>query len=223
MNDKSKEDVALTEIGSATIWDASEHKHGGFAIRHRTIEELRALRDGDHAIGPAYTVRMRRAAKPDPANREGFLTAYDKAPEGAVVVVQVENDIGGVAMGDLVAHRLAERGVAGVVIDGAIRDQVALKDIAPPSWYRYMSPAGPVSREVRVEIGTDVVIGGVVVRPGDLVVGDIDGLMVTPAEEAEEILDAARSIVMKEAAIHERLVAKESLRSILMGIKDEAE
>ncbi len=223
MDDKPADTIALTEIGSATIWDATEHKHGGFAIGHRTVESLRALRPTDHAIGPAYTIRMRRAAASDPANRESFLAAYDRAPKDAVVVVEVQTDIGGVAMGDIVAHRLAQRGVAGVVINGAIRDQSGLKDVAPPTWYRYITPAGPVSRQTTVEVGVEVVVDGAVVRPGDLVTADADGLMVTPAEEAEEILAAARSIVRKEAAIHQRIAAKESMRSILMGIKDEAE
>lgn len=223
MSDKTADGVSLSEIGSATIWDATEHKHGGFAIGHRTIETMRALRPSDHAIGPAYTIRMRRASKSDPANREGFLAAYDKAPAGAVVVIEVQSDIGGVAMGDIVAHRLAQRGVAGVVVNGAIRDQSGLRDVAPPTWYRYVTPAGPVSRETTVEVGVEVVVDGAVVRPGDLVTADADGLMVTPAEEADEILAAAKAIVQKEAAVHQRLIAKESMRSILMGIKDEAE
>lgn len=223
MSDKTADGVSLSEIGSATIWDATEHKHGGFAIGHRTIETMRALRPSDHAIGPAYTIRMRRASKSDPANREGFLAAYDKAPAGAVVVIEVQSDIGGVAMGDIVAHRLAQRGVAGVVVSGAIRDQSGLRDVAPPTWYRYVTPAGPVSRETTVEVGVEVVVDGAVVRPGDLVTADADGLMVTPAEEADEILAAAKAIVQKEAAVHQRLIAKESMRSILMGIKDEAE
>ena len=146
MDDKPANDVPLTAIGSATVWDASEHKHGGFAIGHRTVESLSALRADDHAVGPAYTIRMRRAAKSDPANREAFLAAYDRAPKDAVVVIEVQTDIGGVAMGDLVAHRLKQRGVAGVVINGPIRDQIGLQDVAPPTWYRYVTPAGRVSR-----------------------------------------------------------------------------
>ena len=221
MDDKPANDVPLSAIGSATVWDATEHKHGGFAIGHRTVETLNALRADDHAVGPAYTIRMRRAATSDPANRESFLAAYDRAPKDAVVVVEVQTDIGGVAMGDLVAHRLKQRGVAGVVINGPIRDQVGLQDVAPPTWYRYVTPAGPVSREAVVEVGVDVVLDGAVVRSGDLIVADIDGVMVTPAAEAEEILAAARSIVAKEASIQERIASNESLRSILMGIKDE--
>ncbi len=72
-----------------------------------------------------------------------------------------------------------------------------------------------------VEVGVDVVLDGAVVRSGDLIVADVDGIVVTPAEEAEEILADARAIVAKEATIQERLANNESLRSILMGIKDE--
>lgn len=221
MDDKPADNVPLSAIGSATVWDATEHKHGGFAIGHRTVETLNALRATDHAVGPAYTIRLRRAATSDPANREKFLAAYDRAPKDAVVVVEVQTDIGGVAMGDIVAHRLQQCGVAGVVMNGAIRDQVGLQDVAPPTWYRYITPAGPVSREIEVEVGVDVVLDGAVVRSGDLIVADIDGIMVTPAAEAEEILAAARAIIAREASIQERISNNESMRSILMGIKDE--
>src|SRR5690606_16610919 len=78
MDDKLADNVPLSAIGSATVWDATEHKHGGFAIGHRTVETLNALRATDHAVGPAYTIRLRRAATSDPANREKFLAAYDR-------------------------------------------------------------------------------------------------------------------------------------------------
>ena len=213
------DDPALGAVGSATIWDATEHRHGGFAITHRTIETLHALRANDRAVGPAYTIRMRRAKASDPANRAGFLAAYDKAPKDAVVVVEVQSDIGGVAMGDVVAHRLSQCGVAGVVINGAIRDQAGLLDLAPPTWYRYTTPAGPVSREVTVEVGVDVVVGGAVISSGDLIMADADGVMVMPAAEADGIIAEAKAIVEKEAVIHERLQSGESMQSILMGIK----
>lgn len=204
-------------IGSATIWDAMEHKHGGFSISHRTIENLSALRPDDRAMGPAYTIRLRRAANSSPENRAAFLNAFDSAPKDAVVVVEVQTDIGGVAMGDIVAHRLAACEVAGVIIEGAIRDQAGLMDIAPATWYRYTTPAGPVSREIAVEVDVDVVVDGTVIRPGDLLTADVDGIMVTPKEEASEIIDAALSIVRKEDSVHERLAAKEPLVKILMG------
>lgn len=217
MSNETNFSPAADGVGSSTIWDVTEHLHGGFSIRHRTIDTLKALRPRDRAIGVAYTIRMRRAKNSDPSNRLQFLQAYDNAPKGAVVVVEVQTDIGGVPMGDLVAHRLAAIGVSGVVINGPIRDTAGLANVAPPTWYKNITPAGPVSKEITVEVGVDVVVGGAVVRNGDLITADADGIMVTPPGEADELVTAANAVVERETAIHQRLSKGESLASILMG------
>lgn len=205
------------KIGTAVFWDAAEKIHGPWTLAHRTIESVRALRTSDHAIGPAYTIRLRRAGNGATSNREDFLRAYDEAPEGSVVVVEVLTDIGGAAMGDLVAHRLSRCKVAGVIINGLIRDLVGLNEVAPPTWYRGITMAGPISREIAVEVGVDVTVGGAVVRAGDLVCADVDGVFVTPKEGADQIQDKAREIVAKEAAINARLASGDDLRTILLG------
>lgn len=205
------------KVGTAVYWDAAEKIHGPWTLAHRTIESVRALRTTDHAIGPAYTIRLRRANDSSTSNRRDFLRAYDEAPEGAVVVVEVLTDIGGAAMGDLVAHRLSRCKVAGVIINGLIRDLVGLNEIAPPVWYRGITMAGPIPREIAVEVGVDVTVGGAVVRAGDLVCADVDGVFVTPREGAEQIQAMAREIVMKEAAINARLASGDDLRTILLG------
>ena len=215
--DTSTTTVAADKLGTAVFWDAAERIHGPWTLAHRTIETVRALRTTDHAIGPAYTIRLRRAKDSQASHREDFLRAYDEAPEGAVVVVEVLTDIGGAAMGDLVAHRLSRCKVAGVIINGLIRDLVGLNEIAPPVWYRGITMAGPISREIAVEVGVDVTVGGVVVRAGDLLCADVDGVFVTPKEGAEQIKAMAREILIKEAAINARLAAGDDLRTILLG------
>lgn len=61
MSNETEFSSAKDGVGSSTIWDVTEHLHGGFAIRHRTVDTLKALRPTDRAIGVAYTIRMRRA------------------------------------------------------------------------------------------------------------------------------------------------------------------
>ncbi|ODT55791.1 MAG: hypothetical protein ABS59_02720 [Methylobacterium sp. SCN 67-24] len=216
-SEKNAAAAMSAEIGTAVFWDAAEKIHGPWTLAHRTVESVRALRPDDHATGPAYTIRLRRASDSSTSNREDFLRAYDEAPEGAVVVVEVQTDIGGCAMGDLVAHRLSQCKVAGVIINGSIRDLVGLKQIAPPTWYRAITMAGPISREIAVEVGVDVTVGGAVIRSGDLVCADVDGVFVTPKDEAAKIQEKAREIVAKEAVINARLAAGEDLRTILLG------
>lgn len=203
-------------IGTATLWDAAEHAHGPWTLGERRIEGLIALREGDIAFGPAYTIRLRRAREMQDDQRLAFLGAIDEAPTGAMVAIEVATDIGGAAMGDLVGSRLKQRGVAGILVEGPVRDRLALARIAPPVWFRRSVIAGLVSRQVVVEIGVDVCIAGAVVRPGDYLAADIDGALVIPPDEAERTLATARRLMAGEQAITEALAGGRSLRDVLV-------
>lgn len=203
-------------IGVATLWDAAERAHGPWTLGERRIEGLTALRDSDIAFGPVYTVRLRRARELRDEQRLAFLTAFDEAPAGAMVVVEVATDIGGAAMGDIVASRLKRRNVAGVVVDGPVRDRLALAEVGPPIWFGRTVIAGLVSRQVVAEVGVDVCIRGAMVRPGDWLGADLDGALVIPASEAEQTLAKARELMQGEAAITEGIAAGRSLRDMLV-------
>lgn len=219
MTTKKAHAPAMEVFGTAALWDAAEHVHGGWSLGHRTIPDLRVFDPNDHVAGPAYTVRMRRAKDRAVAHRAQFLRCYDEAPAGSIVVVEVANDIGGAALGDVVGHRLKAIGVAGVIIWGPIRDLAGLNEYCPPIWYRETTMAGPITTELIAESNIDVCVNGVIIHPGDYVTCDRDGAFVTPPEEKAKLLEAAREIGSREEARHRELAAGKSLQELILGKK----
>lgn len=202
-------------LGPATLSDAVRKLEPGRRTGPHAIPRLKTLRAQDRALGPAYTIRLSRAPRSSDAQRYAFLDAYDQAPPGAMVVIETVGDLGGAAMGDLVARRLSAIGVAGVILDGAVRDQGVLRDVAPPSWFTQTDVCGILSREVDTEVGVTVRIADVLVRPGDLVCADADGAFVVPAAEAERTLSEATAIEFHEKILVTALATGSSLRRVL--------
>jgi 4-hydroxy-4-methyl-2-oxoglutarate aldolase len=138
-----------------------------------------------------------------------FLAA---APAGHVVVCQ-PNDLTLAHMGELSAETLHLRGVAGYIVDGGTRDCALIRELAFPVACRYSTPADIVGEWSVDALGSDIVIGDVLVRTGDYVLADRDGVIVVPASEAPAVVARA-----------EELAATESdLRSALRGGMDPEE
>ncbi|MBY0336751.1 MAG: RraA family protein [Acetobacteraceae bacterium] len=141
--------------------------------------------------GPAFTVKARSG--------DNLLLhrAVDMAQPGDVIVCDGNGDLTVALMGDLMLGHAMQRGIAGVVIDGAVRDVASLAKMAFGVWARGHTPAGPW-KEGPGEIGTPVSCGGQVVMPGDLIACDEDGCVVVPREEAAEVIAAAEAHNAKE-------------------------
>ena len=114
------------------------------------------------------------------------------------------------------------RGVAGILVDGAVRDLDELAAIGLPIWARHVRAQGATKGEVG-ELDVPVTIGGAVIRPGDLVVMDCDGAMALPHERIDEVLPLALEREERERAMRERYAAGElsydlnGLREIVEG------
>lgn len=143
--------------------------------------------------GPAFTVRARAG------DNLMLHEALDMAQPGDVVVCDAGGDLGTAIMGDIMGRHAARRGIAAIVIDGAIRDVVGLGELHLGVWARGATPAGPY-KEGPGEIGYPVACGGLVVMPGDLIAADADGVVVVPRADAAEIVAAAEAHAAKEAA-----------------------
>ncbi|MFL1460680.1 RraA family protein [Roseococcus sp. DSY-14] len=141
--------------------------------------------------GPAFTVKARSG--------DNLLLhrAVDLAQPGDVIVADGNGDLSVALMGDLMLGHCAQRGVAGVVLDGAVRDVANLARMELGVWARGHTPAGPW-KEGPGEIGTAISCGGQVVMPGDLICCDEDGIVVVPLEEAEAVIAAAEAHNAKE-------------------------
>lgn len=215
---KAHRSANLKPIATSILWDAAAKIHGSWSLGHRTIENLRLFRETDIVLGSAYTIRLSRSNESTPNQREAFIRAFDEAPKNSVVVIEVVNDVGGGAFGGILGHRLKQIGVAGVIVEGKIRDEAELKALAPPIWYRRSTMAAPVARCIVTEVGSAVCVGGAVVRPGDLVAADVDGAFVVPKEEIVETLKIAKELVDEDAEgpMHEKLKRGQTVVQIIL-------
>lgn len=153
---------------------------------------VRPLWDGCRVAGPAYPVRC------PPGDNLMLHAAIHRAEPGSVIVVQADDVTHAVAGGNVcaVAQR---RGIAGLVVDGVVRDLAEIRAMRFPVLARGVVPV-PGAREALGTIGERVRCGGVDVGPGDLVVGDEEGLVVIPADRADQVLARAREKQAEDAA-----------------------
>jgi len=162
--------------------------------------QLRPMHREGKLAGPAFTVRT--------AAGDNLLVhkALDSAQRGDVVVVDAGGWLDNAIIGELMAARAKQRGIAGLVIWGAIRDSAELGAGSYPVYAAGVTHRGPYKNGPG-EINVPVVIGGMPVNPGDIIVGDADGLVAVPQEQAERVLASAKSILEKETASMKQIVA----------------
>jgi 4-hydroxy-4-methyl-2-oxoglutarate aldolase len=165
------------------------------------------LRPGMRLAGPAFTIegRPRSGHDYDTAIRK-FLVALGDVPAGHVAVYQT-NQTGVAHLGELSVAALKARGAAGSVLDGGCRDiEYCLREEFP-IFAREITPTDSVPRWEVTATNEPTVVGGVSVRPGDWVVADLDGIVVVPAEVAEETLLEAEKKVATEDRIRDAIRA----------------
>jgi len=145
---------------------------------------LRPMHAGAPMAGCAITVKTR------PGDNLFVHKAIDLAQPGDVIVVDAGGDCTNAIIGELMTSYAASRGIAGMVINGAIRDADILRKAAFPVYAAGVTHRGPY-KDGPGQINVAVSLDGMVVRPGDIIVGDGDGVLCIPLEEAEAIFAAA--------------------------------
>ncbi len=143
--------------------------------------------------GPAFTVEVR------PGDNLMIHAAIALAKPGDVLVIDGKGDQTAALMGTLMMSACKKLGLAGVIIDGAIRDRLELLELGFPVFSAGFNPAGP-TKFVPGRINYPITAGGAVVNPGDLVVGDADGVVVIERAKAPAMLALADKKVADEAA-----------------------
>lgn len=161
---------------------------------------IRPMHKGGVLCGPALTVRV------PPNDNLMVHKSVDLARPGEVIVVEAGGDLDVSVVGGIVTAYGASRGVGGFVIDGAIRDTVEIGSGALPVYARGVCARGP-RKEGPGEINVPVSIGGVTVHPGDIVVGDEDGLVVVPRADAQDIIARTRALAQREHEIMQQIAA----------------
>lgn len=157
------------------------------SIKPLTPRELRLL-------GPACTVKV------FPGDNLMVHKSLDIAQPGDILVIDASSSMMTAVIGDLISTKARHRGIAGVVVDGLVRDLdgiLALGDL--PVFARGTTPLGPLHRGPG-EVNYPVSVGGIVVNPGDVIIGDADGVVVVPQESAEDLVERldARTAAMAE-------------------------
>ena len=141
-------------------------------------------------VGRAATALLRPVLRHDTRKYPNYaLQILDEAPPGSVLVYVLENGLEIAGMGNLMATTARVRGLEGAVIDGAARDVEEIMRIGFPIFSRAVSPATSVGRYVSVAKQIPVTCAGILVNPGDYIVGDSDGVVVVPQEAAARVVE----------------------------------
>ena len=163
--------------------------------------------------GQALTVQLSKGDLVDP------LKALEVGQPGDVIVVDAGGDINTSVCGGLMGGLAKNRGIRGMIVDGAGRDTDELEDIDWPIWTRAITPRGTHTmfsgRKEELSINVPIQCGGVLVNPGDFVVADLMGVSVIPQDRAEDVLNQARDQADREAKTREWVLKGKTIEDLL--------
>ena len=176
---------ALRDLPTAAISDNMHRNIGSSGLHpyHRPGKQSMA--------GTAVTARSRGG------DNLTYLRALEFCRPGDVLVVDAQGDLNNAVVGGILSFYAAKIGLAGIVIDGAIRDVAEIRERDFPVYARGVTHRGPY-KDGPGEINVPVSVGGLVVNPGDIVVGDQDGLLAIVPEDAERLIEKARAVLVSE-------------------------
>jgi RraA family protein len=161
---------------------------------HAIAAGLRPYHKSGKLVGTAITVKTR------PGDNLMVHKAIDLAESGDVIVVDAGGDLTNAIVGEIMMRIAQKKGIAGFVIDGSIRDTEAFKNDVFPVYARGVTHRGPY-KDGPGEVNVPVSVGGMVVHPGDIIVGDDDGLAIVPLEMADEVLKLIKEQQIREGDI----------------------
>jgi 4-hydroxy-4-methyl-2-oxoglutarate aldolase len=195
---------------SGDVHDSMEHL--GLWGHLEGISLLGTLGVGEVVCGPAVTVLFA------PSDRKGepqdvYHNAIDNAPKGGVLVCDASCAAGSCS-GELMSTGAKMRGAAATVVHGSVRDLAQVRALGYPLFGTEASPVGVTGKKEPKQSQVPITIGRVRIRPGDVIFGDIDGVVVIPKERVRDVADAADELGRNEAAARDRILAGERLQSV---------
>ncbi len=200
--------AGFREVATASVADAVDKVCG----RRGYMEHALKPRINERRIvGPAVTVLEEPTTESVPPQHA--LDLIDEAAPGSVIVIAIGGEPDVAVWGGLMTAGAWVRGMAGAVLDGAVRDIAEIRrDYDFPVIARAVSPGTTVGRFRTVASNVTVTCGGIEVNPGDWIVGDVDGVVVVPRDRAAEVLAMAREIDARELEQARLIVEAKSLR-----------
>lgn len=170
---------------------------------------------GASVCGPAFTVRTY------PGATHGCDLALEQALPGDVLVIAAGGYTEVIMWGEIYSTMAWRKGLSGTVIDGAARDITGIREVGYPVFARAVTPRGGTGDSTQSETQVPVACAGVMVRPGDYVRGDENGVVVVPVETAEEVTEAAEALLQKETRTLELLHADMPVQDLQRVLEEE--
>ena len=207
-------EAALRRVSTATL-TVQLAKRG---VANTFLEGLRPTRPDLRMVGYAHTLRYGALREDVRDARKGSEDAQKLAVEtvsaGDVLMMEARGEPGAGTIGDILAARVLARGGAGIVTDGGVRDSPGVAGLGIPAYFLTPNAASLWVRHVPLDVDVPITCAGTLVMPGDVIVGDAEGVVVLPAALAEEIAHDALEQEEREAWALERVHAGESIRGV---------
>ncbi len=187
MNEKTAF-AEMSELSTAIISDAMfrmGHKDRTMRARIKPVDEMM------RTAGPACT------AQAYPGATYASSLAVEAAEPGDVIVIDAQSFLEAVMWGEIYSLMAMERGIAGTIVDGAVRDIDDVRDMGYPLFAAGVHPGAGTGDKLG-KVNVPIQCGGVIVRPGDLIFGDLLGVVVVPPEELLEVHQWCRKVMEKE-------------------------
>jgi 5-oxopent-3-ene-1,2,5-tricarboxylate decarboxylase / 2-hydroxyhepta-2,4-diene-1,7-dioate isomerase len=180
-------------------------------LNNVTIDGVRPMHPGTKIVGTAKTLRFVPGREDLFQSHGGGYNAqkraFDAVAEGEILVIEARGETDSGTLGDILALRAQARGAAGIITDGGVRDYDAVAAIGIPVYSSGAHPAVLGRKHVPWETDVTIGCGGTTVQPGDLLVGDGDGVIVIPPALAEDVVDAALEQEDEDAWVAEQVAA----------------
>lgn len=199
----------LMQVSTATLCTAL-FKLG---LRNVFVQNAQRLTPGPNMVGPAYTLRYIPAREdldglnsfenPKNPQRQGV----EECPAGAVFVIDSRNDATAASAGCILATRLQQRGCNGIVTDGGFRDTPEIAQLSMPAYHNRPSAPTNLTKHHAVAINDAIACGGVPVFPGDIMVGDNEGVICIPAHLVDTVAEEAMEMTIFEDFVLEMVEA----------------
>jgi 5-oxopent-3-ene-1,2,5-tricarboxylate decarboxylase/2-hydroxyhepta-2,4-diene-1,7-dioate isomerase len=204
----------LKAVSTATL-TVQLGRHG---VQTTFLTGLRPTRPDLRMVGYAHTLRyvairadVREAMK---GSEDAQKRAVESVSPGDVLVMEARGETSAGTIGDILAARVLARGGAGIVTDGGVRDTPGVTGLDIPTYYKVANASSLWNAHIPLDADVPITCAGVLVMPGDVVVGDAEGVVILPAKLAEQIAHDAYEVEQRESFALERVHAGESFRGL---------
>ena len=204
-------EIIRTRLYTAVVSDVLD-RHG--YLEQAMDARIRPIERGMRVVGRAHTVLSADIYQRPDNPYENEIAAIDAVTPGSCVVASTNQSTRTCYWGELLSTATRARGGIGCIIDGYTRDSQAIVEMGFPVFSTGFKPVDSSSRSMVVDFGCPIECGGVTVRPGDVVFGDFDGLVVIPIEVLPEVVNGAAEKVQSENLTREMLQQGHLLREV---------